>query len=277
MNKKFLKPFLLVLVVLLFFPIFASRTNSQDTNSTNYQSYILQLEQYQRSHNRYVLDRSNYLKFKTLASEEQAIESTRDMLIQRDDVVIAYVNLLLDEVQDAEGLDEQLVSQININLQREQDWFEEHNSLLRSAVTLEELVEDSTEARERYDDLTEYIYKVFAYLSYGKVYDFHSRLVDTFGDIRAKFEQIRNEEREEYLFSDNKNIRIDNWLTESQSSINRSEERLNEIKSDVDEIEGLSSREYAGIVSELQDARLHMQKATSFLEEVIREIKTKEE
>ena len=265
-----------IILVMFFYHTYDIRSQDFAPVDQN-QNYTISLEEYQRSHNRYVLARSNYLKFKTLASEEQAISATMEMLVNRDIVVVTYIDLLLERVKNAKGLDDAKVNEMLILLENEKDWFELHSRQITSAATLSELVEESNKASQKFTQINSLVYIVFSYLSYGRVYDHQTRLVDVFADLRSKFESIRGDQRTEYRFSSGKIMTIDNWLVESQSSINRSNEKLIETKARIDLFDAKTSQKsYNLVVSDLQNSRLHMLKATSFMEEIIREIKTAE-
>ena len=105
MNKFFIKALFGVFFAVSLLVYQSSDIYSQDSVTTDpHYNYTISLEEYQRSHNRYVLARSNYLRFKTLASEEQAFDATLEMLVNRDEVVVAYVDLILERVRSAKGL-----------------------------------------------------------------------------------------------------------------------------------------------------------------------------
>src|SRR5690606_24719692 len=120
------------------------------------------------------------------------------------------------------GISDSVEEGLRIRINTEIDFFRQHTSRLPSTGSLGDLVEDSNEARDRYEIINPLFYETFSVISYGKVNDYHDRLVDIFSASREKFETIRNEEREEYRFDDEKILTIDRWLTESDQRIVRS-------------------------------------------------------
>lgn len=65
---------------------------------------MYQYDQYRQIVNEYKSARSRYLKYKTLASQTDALDKTKQMLSQRDELLLAYISLLKEKISENRGL-----------------------------------------------------------------------------------------------------------------------------------------------------------------------------
>src|SRR5690606_29081755 len=100
---------------------------------------------------------------------------------------------------------------------------------LDGAGSLEDLVDDSVDARKRFTALGPLVYESLAQIAYGRVERFHDRLGSNFLATKEKVGEIREEEREEYKFSVEKLQDIDRGLFQTEEKIQRSLDKLNNV------------------------------------------------
>jgi len=74
-----------------------------------YEEYQEKLKNYNSLHQDYILKRSQYLRFETLTSQEDAHNATVKMLQARDETVISYFLTLKIKLLDDENVPEELV------------------------------------------------------------------------------------------------------------------------------------------------------------------------
>lgn len=240
-------------------------------------TYNLSLEEYKKAHEEYLLRRSQYLKFKTLTSQQDTYKATLKMLIARNDVIIAYLNVLRERLFIAEGVAYETKNRLDLAINLEKDWYLEHNQVLPSAETLENLVSDSNKASARYKQTRILAYEVFYYISDGKVEDLRTSLNVLIKDLKIVKDSIKAEERPEYQLDPQKIKNLDRFLLESENRIARATESQLKAKQELDRLrvsqDGLSV--YNSMIVSLSEAQQFFRQASSFLKEMIREIKSK--
>lgn len=259
------------------------KAKSQNTGLSEfneaYKQYTLKLEDYQRKHSEYVLAKSQYESFQTLKSQSEAIEATKQMLIARNDVLVAYLAAMRIRVSNAIGVGVSDKTETSILIDEEINWYNTQNLTIPSAETFEELEEESNAGEQRYQSTVNISYTALSYVSYGKVEDFHERLIETFTALKDKLEEIKTEERSQYQLSDDKLLAIDRWVIESENRITRSGEQKNEALESLLELSedtDIRSGDYNAIVAELEQSRQYMKESAAFIKEIIREIKTQQ-
>ena len=275
-----------VLVPLLIGLIFASPAFSQTTSASSfdqtYKDYTLSIEKYRQAHDEYVLTRSQYIKFQTLTSQNNAKQATINMLQARDDVVILYLGSLKARIEETSGIQDATKEGMFFRLEEEINWFTDHRNKIGSAGSLDDLVSDSNKARDRFAEIDPLIYEALSNISGGKVNKFRNRLNDIFNKIREKVNTIKAEDRSEYQFSTRKIEIIDRWVFETENRISRSEEKQQGADELISEFgSGRRGRErgsprYNDVVEKLGESQQFLKEASLFIREIVREIKTAE-
>ncbi|OGM20847.1 hypothetical protein A2955_00425 [Candidatus Woesebacteria bacterium RIFCSPLOWO2_01_FULL_37_19] len=246
-----------------------------------YEDYSQQFEEYQTAHSDYVVKKAQYLRFKTLTSKSDAYDATLLMLQKRDDVVVSYIRILKTKLDVVIGITSLRREALQIRLDDEIGWFLDHKNKLSSAGTLEDLVVDSNDAKVRFDSGGPLFYESMANMSFGRVVDFQERLTDLFSSIKDKVEDIKSEQREDYILSERKLQNIDRWILESDNRIQRGVEK--QTKGETDMLTFISTEmsgalgDYNTTLTSLTEAQIYYKEAGAFLREVIREIKIAEE
>ncbi|OGM34896.1 hypothetical protein A3D01_00265 [Candidatus Woesebacteria bacterium RIFCSPHIGHO2_02_FULL_39_13] len=245
-----------------------------------FQEYLSRIDEYDVAHQDYVLKRAQYLRFKTLKSREEAHSATLVMLQKRDDVIIYYIKALEKRLDEAIGVTNGRRESLNFRTNAEIDWLENHKEVLTSAGSLDDLIEDSDEAKERFSSLQPLVYEVLATISLGRIIDFQERVNDLYNQIKTKVEDIKKEERDEYKLSESKLQTIDRWLFESGNRIIRGEEKQDNAAVKIENLSAISATafsEYYNSLSLMGETQLFYKEASSFMKEVIREIKIKDQ
>jgi hypothetical protein len=266
----------LVLIV-MFFGLFIGVANSQEALfADKFKEYQENMNKYTKVHEEYVLAKSQYLKFDTLKSQNEAFAATLNLLQVRDDVVITYLESLRARLNGVGGLEEQITSDIVFQVDEEIRWFREHKARLPSSGDLEDLVEDSDEAEDRWENDAELIYKILAYIPAGRLQLLRNKLGLLNTRINEKVKLIKNEEREEYKFDNEKINIIDQWLFESENRVIRVDNKQDEAVEIIATIGEKKAREQSGYnsaVDILRDSLQHLKEARKLSNEVIKEIK----
>lgn len=279
--KRLLAIFILLCLSLSL--IFVSRVYAQELEESEfrkvYREYTLSVERYKKAHENYVLARSQYLKFNTLQSKTNARNATLAMLEARDEVAISYLDALKAKLEETPGISVDALDALYFRIDEEVAWFSDHKARLSSAATPEDLVDDSDQARDRYKSITPLFYEILSTISSGKLESFRVRFAEVFNAIKDKVNEIREEEREGYSFSSNKLQIIDRWIFETENRVSRAEGKKIEAGQLMDEI-GEKRKDnrsiYERVLVKQGESLLYLKEASSFLKEMVREIKTAE-
>ena len=273
---------LLIALIFIIFSVFVTHAKAQeDTKAYEeaYKNYSLKLEEYEKARNEYILARSQYLRFQTQKSQSDARSAAIKFLQIRDEVVILHLTVLKERLAIAKGVSEPRRETLLLKISEEIDWYEDHKMILSSAGTLDEVVRDSNKAKDRFKTTSNLVYEILANVPYGRVVEFHDRVKDITSKIQAKLETIKTDTREGYSFSGQKFQVFDRWLLESQNLVVRGEEKSGSAEDQINFIaegKGDPVNLYNKTVEDLTQSQQYLKDATSFLKELIREIKIAE-
>lgn len=268
-----------MMMSLLFIFFVTHSVYAQSEYDETFAEYKLSLEEYSRLHDDYILARSQYLRFDTLTSRNNAKEATRAMLASRDQVLINYFRSIDARTREIDGIDQSTKDRLSSQLSEQVTWFTDHRDRLPGAGSIEDLVDDSAEARKQYNTLGSVIYEPLSEIPLGRVQRFQDRLNENFLALKEKVNTIRAEERAEYQFSTRKLETIDRWIFETEDRLERSNEKLIAAQEQLDKLQNVTSLATAKsrnnqilealkvILQDQKDASLRMR-------EIIREVKT---
>jgi len=260
-------------------PVFSESAEKEEFDRI-YKEYQGSQEEYKAAYDAYILARAQYLKFKTLASENNAIEKTRKMLSSRNEVLRKYLLTLKAKVFSQEGIGSATKELLSTRIDAEVVWYENHSQKLSSAATLNDLIADSNAAMAHYESMNSLIYEVLSKVVRGRVNDFEKRLTQDFAKISDKIIKIKEEERADFKFSAEKIQIIERWIFETQGRVERSQGKIAEADSLIALMEvGINKKkgyevDYEQVLARLSEAQQYLKEASSFLKEIVRQVKT---
>lgn len=155
----------------LFFFGSTKITYSQElTFEKAYQNYIGFQQSYNSAFSDYQKAKAFYLKNQTLALKEDARKKALIMLIDRDEVVRAYLTALRTKILETKGLEQGEEATILGKIDSELLWYRTHKESYKSSDSLEDLFNKSKEVESRYKTNTPIIfYDALFNLSLGEV------------------------------------------------------------------------------------------------------------
>lgn len=268
------KPLLFFVPVLaLFFFLLLSFKSANAQQDAFYQSYLNSQESYRRAENQYELKRSEYLKFGTLASKNEAISATRSFLIARDNVWVNYFSLITSNLR-ANNLviKEDIKNTTAEKIEAEVGFFENQKREAENANELEKLVEISRNTEERINDTETVGFTVVGEIKIARLEYQKNRIQDIINDLETKLGAIDDK-------GDKDTSLARRWLTDAktelasyQDNIMISREVLLEIETKTSESSKRSK--FNEMQSVLDDAKENLYSSNKFLSEIVREVKT---
>lgn len=279
MNKLLKNLFLLALVTLFF--VLPKTVYSQGSTAFDkaFERYSLDAESYRQARVEYTLARSQYLKFQTLTSLNTAKEKTAAMLTSRDALVISYILVLKERIDETQGIPDATRDAIKIRLDDEIVWYSEHKGKITSAGSLDDLIADNNTAKSRYEVDDPLLYEAISIVASGRVSQYRDRLKNTFSSVSDKVTQIREENRQDYTFTTKKLETIDRWIFDTDNRISRSSDKQTEADSLISDFISLKTKgvsNYGKVLGLLGESQQYLKEASLFVKEIIREIKTQD-
>ncbi len=272
-----------ILVLCVLLPLFVFVLGVSASEEFNYAraygDYVEALGEYKNVHSEYLLARSQYLQARTLASQTKAQNATMNMLKERDEAVVAYLVALRMRLGEAIGIDERDEEGLNLRIDSEKAWFENHKGRVTSAGTIEDLVIDSNEAADHFEAVTEPLsYEVLSFLALGKVGAMRMEVNDAMSSVKMKLMDVRADGDYDLAI-------IDRWVLETENKITRSLDKEIEARTLVFGLQALDKNAfgrkddkvviYNSVLTKVQESYQFLRESVSFMNEIVRKIKTK--
>jgi len=151
--------------------------------------YKNQLETYRTDEQAYQIARQQYYQLQTLVSLEEAVKTTRQVMLARTEVLYTYLQMLRTTLQQTQGIEFGLKqNQMNKLTQLLID-FKQHHVEVDSAVdrsSIAQAVTDFGALQKRFQDVS---FQTLTLISYGRVQSVYDKTVSIEGDIKQHVEQ----------------------------------------------------------------------------------------
>lgn len=171
-----MKVVLVILALLFFAPVVRADYNQA------YSDYQFLYSQYRRSYQDFTVSKSTFLTYKTLATQNEAIEKMRKALTDRSDIVSAYLNLIQEKMVQREGVPVSELSTFKKIVLAQDSWLNSHQKQIAAAATLEDLNAISSDFDTRYPQILNETKKAVGTIliskndfAYSKMPDFFTR------------------------------------------------------------------------------------------------------
>lgn len=122
--------------------------------SQAYSDYQFQYSQYRTAYQNYQITKSAYLTYKTLATQNDALEKMRLVLLSRTSVVNTYLTLLNEKMAETAGLDKTAKDTFAGISQKEQAWLVDNQRKISAASNLNDLNTAASDFTSRYPQIS---------------------------------------------------------------------------------------------------------------------------
>lgn len=269
-----MKHFLSIFCLLILFSI-ATLLNSYIAISAQtfdfnraYQDYLYNLNLYRTSHLAYLSARNEYLTYKTLTAETRALETTREMLKNRAEVLKTYLTALRMKLAETTGITNYQQNMQYLKLDNEVTWLSSHKESLSSPGSIADLLKVSSQLEEKYPGIELLSYQTLGTILAGKENSLREKVEAQAKKTEEKIAQMKKEGEDV--------AKLERWLLEARKKITRSEEKQTEgenILKTIKSTEKEKKREFNKAQLALGEANQYLKEAISFLSETIRETK----
>lgn len=260
------------LVVLIFFGFFLSFASAQEFDyEKSYQDYSYNLSLHDQQKSIYQKVRSEYLQFNTLTSKETVKNETLKLLLLRDEVVKTYLTSLRMKVRESKGLTDSEKEGFYTRIDQEYKFFEDHKDKLSSAGSLDDLVEDSDDAKDRYQSTTKIaIFYTNIGIAFGKNAYLREEIEKEITSLKSKISEIRVNGDKDVSSIERAIIDLENKLSRSREKDNLALDMTNKIKTTEKDKEDTFNE----ALQNCQDSFSYIKEVNNFLLEIIKQIKT---
>jgi hypothetical protein len=264
----------IILPLFIFFSLFiflSLPTKAQEFNFDRAQSdYLYNYNLYRQSYTEYIVAKEAYSKYKTLTSKTEALEKTRQMLKNQDEVIKTYLTSLRLKLAETSGISGYEQNVLYLKMDGEIVWFTKHQGEIQSAGSLEDLSESAKEGQNQYQKTEVLIYQTLGAILASKEIGLREEINQKIKELKDKVGEIR-------IKGDKNTTLAERWLLEAENRLTRSQEKQFAAQQSLSKIK-VNDKNKAGSYNQAQftmeESHQYLKDANSYLKEVLREIKS---
>ena len=263
--KKILPVFLLSLS--FFFSLHLVKAQDFDFDRA-FNDYVYNYNLYRSTHLDYVTTKSEYQTYGTLTSKTKALEATRKMLLQRAKAFETYLTALRMKLKEETGVNTYKQSLYFLKLDDEVTWLKQHQSLLTTPSTIEDLLEESRKLENRYPHTSVINYQALGVILEGKENTLRSETEELIDLVESKINEIKASGEDTQI--------MERWLIEAKQKVVLSQQKQTEAETLLSSMEPKNTskaKDYDQARHLLTESNQYLKEAISFLKEIIREVK----
>lgn len=185
-----------------------------------YQDYTFQSSEYKNAYNQFLIARSSYQTYGTLASQQEAIIKFKSTLKSRNQLISSYYNLLQEKLNETASVSgEQRTTFDKIRLSEGQ-WLSDNQVKIDAAASLDDLNAVSREFQSRYGQMTTESKQTVGTILLAKEINLRGQVQTVFDNLSTKVSEIR---------STGKNTSVwDRWLFSAQNKLIIHDQKISE-------------------------------------------------
>ena len=260
----------LVLLLALFitFVSVGPKVQVRADSEQAYKDYTYQFDLYRKAYAEFTVAKNEYEKYQTLTSQATALEKTRSMMKQRDELLRTYLLLLNEKLNEDTGLDSTQRGLYQTLLRNEVTFLENHTKLIDATGSLTDADTVSKQLEQRNLTSQGAIRQILIALGLGQLQVLQKQYDAAVTDVRTFISSHGNE------FSTAQQATIDRWLLQVTNKENLFQQKIDTIQQQNAQLKGKNTeeinRKFQSIQTILRDARLDLIDGTNFLNELVR-------
>lgn len=241
------------------------------SSQSAYQDYLYQFDVYRQMYSEFSVAKNEYLKFKTLTAQATALEKTKFMLSQRDQLLRAYLFLLNEKLNEDAGMGgyEKQLYQTLIN--NEVKFLDQHSKLVESIGSLEDATNISKQLESHYAIIQGSIRQTITGIALGGL-TVASRQFD---ETLALAQTFINTNRAVYSLE--KQATLDRWILQIRNKRSLHQQKTDSIIIANAQLKGDNlaniDETFSRIQKNLGEARQYLAEGSSFLTELMQALR----
>ena len=176
---------IILLLVLSVKPVHANYNQS-------YSDYQYLYSQYRKSFEDFTVSKATYETYKTLTTQNDALEKMRGVMTDRANIVSAYLNLILEKMQAGDGIPAVQISTYRQIVGTQDSWLSGHQKKIAAAATLSDLDDISADFDTRYPQILNETKKAVGIILVSKNDFVYSKMPDLFSRTESYSQDITN-------------------------------------------------------------------------------------
>lgn len=265
---------IIVIILVLFFSVQGFQKPVHASSQRAYQDYLYQFDIYRQRYSEFQIAKNEYQKFNTLTAQASAVDKTRLMLAQRDQLLRAYLLLLKEKIAETptmSGTDQQTyVTLIN----NEVSFLDNHSLLVSSVNSLEDATRVSRDLENHYTILQRAIRQTIIGIGLGQlsglIQDYDIALTNARNVISAN----------PGAFTLEKQATIDRWVLQITNKRTLFQKKYDQIVGTNNSLNSSSIEELNQRFSEMQrligESRQEIIDGSSYMKELVNTLRYKD-
>lgn len=254
-----MKYFFLFLFISSYLHIFISSPVRADFDRS-YQDYLYQTNQYRQSLTSFLTAKNRYLTYKTLVTQNEALDATKSFLTARDQLLLVYLQMLLQK--NPEDVYQKLLNQ-------ELTFYQNHKESISALASLNDTVTSSSKIKDHYPQTEVLARQISLSLITAKL----QNLLDRQKTLISDFEQLTKTLRGQ----DSDTSVLERWFLSIKNKELLTEQKISEIKNLTDKLEPKESNrlteDYGKIQVLIFETNQYLKEANAFIKELKEEMK----
>lgn len=205
-----------VVLLLLALPIHASSPQA-------YQDYLFQFDLYRQKYSAFSVAKNEYEKFHSLTSQTTALTNTTAMLVQRNNLMRAYLLLLNEKINENPGLNDMQKADLHGLVNTEIKFFDGHTTRIATIGSLEDATAVSRELETHNRSLQTVMRQAVTGISLGSLTSLIRQFDAGFSEAKTIVSGSRT------TFTPQKQATIDRWLQQIQNVRNLYQQKIEDI------------------------------------------------
>lgn len=241
------------------------------SSGTAYKDYLYQFDVYRNKYAEFKVAKNEYLKFKTLTSQTTALDKTKAMMSQRDQLLRAYLLLLNEKLNENAGISDSERNTYQTYIRNEVTFLEGHSKLVESIGSLEDAQETSRDLESHYAILSSSMRQTIAGISLGNL----SVLARSFDIALADAKALVSTNRG--IFTPEKQATLDRWLLQITNVRSLYQQKIESMRGLEQELRGTSieeqNQQFVSIQRGVGEARQYLIDGASYVGELMTALK----
>jgi len=237
------------------------------SSQTAYKDYLYQFDQYRTKQNNFKVARTEYLKYKTLLSETTALDTTKSMLTQQDQLLRSYLLFLNEKLNENTGLSPTDKNLYQTLIRNEVTFLETHTALIPSIGSLADAVSVAKQLESHYLILSASIRQTIIALGQGDLLKLNSEFTLTQTTLKSLAKTPNAN------FTPEKQSTVDRWLLQISNKQSLFQQKMDQITTANSQIKGANQQEmdavFAGVQKNLGEAKQYLQEGNAYMKELM--------
>lgn len=235
--------------------------------SREMEDYLFQYEKYQEVYDQFKVSRDKFLKYEILSVREQAVESVKKLLLQRNQTLRTYFLVLKYKLRNTPGvvgnqIDNNLIGQLDKKIIWLEEESEEVNNFFNPSLSDLFVLSDRIEDKEK--EFTQIAYQSLGEVILGKIRSLQQESIAVTTLLKDKVEEGESATKAAQLNLWLKEVDVKNYL--ARKEIEAAEINLWNLRS----TRGLVQMKihFNNLKIDTEDAKIQLQQASSFQNEI---------